>query len=87
MVERPLITVCGAGNAGVSIAADCSLKGFDVTLFELEKQASTKEPILEAGVLKFLDASVCYRARQDMHSNASLPESKRRLPEPMSSSW
>ena len=49
MIERPRITVCGAGNAGVSIAADCSLKGFDVTLFELEKQAPQIKPIMEAG--------------------------------------
>ncbi len=43
------ITVCGSGNAGLSIAADCAMKGFRVTLYELESQAAQLAPFLFAG--------------------------------------
>ncbi len=43
------ITVCGSGNAGLSIAADCALKGFRVTLYELETQAERLTPFISAG--------------------------------------
>ncbi len=35
MSSRPRVTVCGAGAAGLAIAADSALKGLEVTLFEL----------------------------------------------------
>ena len=35
MGTAPRLTVCGAGAAGLAIAADSALKGLDVTLFEL----------------------------------------------------
>ena len=35
MDTKPRLTVCGAGGAGLAIAADSALKGLDVTLFEL----------------------------------------------------
>jgi opine dehydrogenase len=35
MERGPSLTVCGAGAAGLAIAADCALKGLEVTLFEL----------------------------------------------------
>jgi opine dehydrogenase len=43
------ITVCGAGNAGLAIAGDTALKGFAVTLFELEDLAHQIAPVDEAG--------------------------------------
>jgi opine dehydrogenase len=43
------ITVCGSGNAGLSIAADCAMKGFRVTLYELESQAAHLTPFLSTG--------------------------------------
>lgn len=37
MKNRPNITVCGAGNIGKAIAADCSLMGYAVKLYELKE--------------------------------------------------
>ena len=37
MKNRPIITVCGAGNIGKAIAADCSLMGYAVKLYELKE--------------------------------------------------
>ncbi len=37
------LTVCGAGGAGLAIAADSALKGIDVTLFELPQLAEKLE--------------------------------------------
>jgi len=39
MKTLPSVTVCGAGAAGMAIAADTALKGLDVTLFELPELA------------------------------------------------
>ncbi|HEX5643490.1 MAG TPA: NAD/NADP octopine/nopaline dehydrogenase family protein [Thermoleophilia bacterium] len=45
------LTVCGAGGAGLAIAADNALKGIDVTLFELPSLAEKLEgPIARGGV-------------------------------------
>jgi opine dehydrogenase len=49
MEQLPRITVCGAGNAGLSIGADCALKGLEVSLFELERQGDQIKPVQEAG--------------------------------------
>ncbi len=40
MDDRPTLTVCGAGGAGLAIAADAALKGLAVTLFELPQLAA-----------------------------------------------
>ena len=45
------LTVCGAGGAGLAIAADNALKGIDVTLFELPQMAEKLEgPQARGGV-------------------------------------
>ncbi|RLF99709.1 hypothetical protein DRN58_04675 [Thermococci archaeon] len=49
MKEKPSITVCGAGNAGRAIAADCSLMGYSVRLYELEKFKESIKGIKSAG--------------------------------------
>ena len=35
MDSQPRLTVCGAGAAGLAIAADSAFKGIAVTLFEM----------------------------------------------------
>lgn len=45
----PRIAVCGAGNAGLAIAADCAFKGLSVTLFELPELADRVAPLAAAG--------------------------------------
>jgi opine dehydrogenase len=58
MNHLPRITVCGAGNAGLSIAGDCALNGHAVTLFELESQQAQITPVMEAGGIQVSDMSV-----------------------------
>ena len=41
--------MCGAGNAGAAIAADCALGGIEVALFELPRFRAGLQPILERG--------------------------------------
>lgn len=48
-MKKPIFTVCGAGRAGASIAADMALMGYKVKLFELEQFRQSIEPILERG--------------------------------------
>lgn len=43
------LTVCGSGNAGSAIAADCALNGLDVTLFELPELAAKLVPFQDPG--------------------------------------
>jgi opine dehydrogenase len=47
--ERPTLTVCGAGAAGMAIAADSALKGLDVTLFELSGMADRLAAVRDRG--------------------------------------
>ena len=50
MKELPKIAVCGCGSAGTAIAADLTLMGCNVNLFELESyRKKNVEPILECG--------------------------------------
>ena len=49
MTTTPTLTVCGAGAAGLAIAADCALKGHDVTLFELPAFAGRLAAVRAAG--------------------------------------
>jgi opine dehydrogenase len=51
------ITVCGAGRAGSAIAADISLMGHKVTLFELEQFRSQIAPIIEHGGIELTGKS------------------------------
>lgn len=46
---KPLFTVCGAGRAGTAIAADITLMGYDVNLFELSGLEESVKPIIKAG--------------------------------------
>src|SRR5690625_621230 len=41
------ITVCGVGNAGMAIAADVSMMGFEVNVFEVPEFSSNLDPIKE----------------------------------------
>jgi len=45
----PRLCVCGAGNAGAAIAADCTLSGMEVALFELPVFRANLQPILDSG--------------------------------------
>jgi opine dehydrogenase len=49
MAQLPRLAVCGAGNAGVAIAADSALAGLSVSLFELPDFAPSIAPIVEQG--------------------------------------
>lgn len=49
MEDRPTLTVCGAGGAGLAIAADAALKGLAVTLFELPQLAAKLAAAQKAG--------------------------------------
>lgn len=46
---KPLFTICGAGRAGTAMAADITLMGYDVNLFELSGLEESIKPIIEAG--------------------------------------
>ena len=46
---KPVFTVCGAGRAGSAMAADMTLMGYDVNLFELKGLEDSIKPIVEAG--------------------------------------
>ena len=43
------LTVCGAGNAGAAIAADCAMGGAEVTLFELAEFEENIRPYKKQG--------------------------------------
>ena len=49
MSSRPRLTVCGAGNAGAAIAADCALSGLEVSLFEVPELERNVRPFLDKG--------------------------------------
>jgi len=49
VADKPVFTVCGAGRAGAAIAADISLMGYKVNLFELDHFRASVEPILQKG--------------------------------------
>ena len=49
MNDTPRLTVCGAGAAGMAIAADNALKGLEVTLFELPAFAAKLAAASRAG--------------------------------------
>jgi len=55
--ELKEITVCGSGNAGTAIAADCAFMGLKVNLFELSALQNHLQPIQEAGGIKITDTS------------------------------
>ncbi|MBN1835264.1 MAG: NAD/NADP octopine/nopaline dehydrogenase family protein [Spirochaetales bacterium] len=59
----PRLCVCGAGNAGSAIAADCALAGVEVTLFELPLFAAGLQQILDKGGITLTpdSDSVCGR--------------------------
>jgi len=59
----PRLCVCGAGNAGAAIAADCALAGIEVTLFELPRFAAGLQQILDNGGITLTpdSDSVCGR--------------------------
>jgi opine dehydrogenase len=57
MTNLPRIAVCGTGNAGLSIAGDCALKGMEVALFELDSLARRIRPIQDAGGIEISPAS------------------------------
>ncbi len=52
------ITVMGAGNGGCALAADLTLRGFDVTLFELPQFEDTIEPIRARGGIQVSGESI-----------------------------
>jgi len=45
----PRLTVCGAGAAGMAVAADCALKGLEVTLFDLPPFADVIRGVADKG--------------------------------------
>ena len=49
MKKKPNITVCGGGNIGKTIAADCSLMGYSVKLYELKEFEENIKGIRDAG--------------------------------------
>lgn len=57
MDTLPRIAVCGSGNAGTAIAADCAFMGFEVNLFELPALEGQLQPIRDAGGIVITDTS------------------------------
>lgn len=57
MNDKPRLTVCGAGGAGLAIAADAALKGLAVTLFELPELADKLAAARERGGIEVTDDS------------------------------
>lgn len=51
------ITVCGSGNAGTAIAADCAFMGLKVNLFEMNTLQDQLHPIQAAGGIEITDTS------------------------------
>jgi opine dehydrogenase len=49
MTALPRLTVCGSGNAGLAIAADCSLAGLAVSLYELPRLEKNIDPVRRHG--------------------------------------
>ena len=49
MSERPKFAVLGAGNGGVATAADLTVRGFEVHLWEMPEFASSIKSLQEAG--------------------------------------
>lgn len=47
--DKPVFAVLGAGNGGFVTAADLSLRGYEVHLFELPEFSATLEPVIEKG--------------------------------------
>ncbi len=43
------ITLCGAGNSALVMAADIAFMGHEVTMFELSQFSANLEPIREQG--------------------------------------
>lgn len=63
-VER--IAVLGAGNGGLAIAADMTLAGFAVRLFELPEFSKTFEPVQKDGVVRLGGVSRVGEARLEV---------------------
>ena len=57
MTRSPRLAVCGAGAAGLAIAADTALKGLDVTLFELPAFAGKLHVLRDRGGIDVTDDS------------------------------
>ncbi|MCK4821912.1 NAD(P)-binding domain-containing protein, partial [bacterium] len=51
-VEARSITVIGAGNVGCAIAADLTLAGHEVILYEMPKFSEKIDPIVQSGGIK-----------------------------------
>ena len=49
MTEKPVFAVLGGGNGGFCAAADLTLRGFEVRLFELPAFAHTITPVIQQG--------------------------------------
>ncbi len=52
MVEARSITVIGAGNVGCARAADLTLAGHEVILYEMPKFSEKIDPIVQSGGIK-----------------------------------
>ncbi|RST77175.1 hypothetical protein D4T97_001370 [Siminovitchia acidinfaciens] len=57
-MTKKSIAVLGAGNGGVTAAADLTLKGFDVRLFELEKFSGNLKKIRKNNGIRFVENGV-----------------------------
>ena len=51
-MSEPNVTVLGGGNTAFAVAANLTLKGFSVTLFEIEAFGHTLEPIRDSRTLR-----------------------------------
>lgn len=49
MTDKPVFAVIGAGNGGFCTAADLTLRGYEVRLYESPEFADNIEPVLEKG--------------------------------------
>ena len=73
-VER--IAVLGGGNAGRGIAADMTLKGLKVNLFELARFADSFAPVKASGTLS-LQASPARGSRSSISPPMTSPKRSR----------
>ena len=72
METTPRLTVCGAGAAGMAIAADNALKGLDVKLFELPAFAGKMDAARRAGGIDVTADSETTAGRTGLASLAAI---------------
>ena len=54
MTTAQKVTVFGGGNTAFAVAANLSLRGHEITLFELPEFAASLEPVQDTGIINLV---------------------------------